>query len=75
MNEFYLLKQSLSKSIGEKYFNDKDLISIYDIVDLLENVVDDYEKLQEEFEDYKQYVESNFKEMSQAEQIGWNENW
>lgn len=75
MNEFYLLKQSLSESIGEKYFNNKDLVSVYDLVSTLEDVVSDYEVLQEEFNNYKQYVESNYRELDQAEQIGWNENW
>ena len=33
------------------------------------------EKLQEEFDDYKQFVADNFKQKSDAELIGYNENW
>ena len=54
------------------HFKNKDMVSVEDILTRLEELIDDIEHLQDEFDDYKQYVEDNYKPLSQAEQIGYN---
>ena len=55
------------------HFKNKDMVSIEDILTELEEVIDDMEALQEEFDEYKRDVEDNYKPISYAEQIGYNE--
>lgn len=56
-----------------RHFKNKDLVSVEDILTELEDVIDELENLQDEFEDYKRDVEDNFRPLTQAEQIGYNE--
>lgn len=51
----------------------KDFVSVEDVLTELEEVIDDMEALQEEFDNYKEYVKDNYRELSQAELIGYNE--
>lgn len=55
------------------HFKNKDMVSVEDILIELEQVIDDMEALQEEFDDYKRDVEDNYKPISYAEQVGFNE--
>ena len=55
------------------YFENKDLVSVEDLLSELENALEKLDCLQEEFDDYKEYVKDNYRELSQAEQIGFNE--
>lgn len=56
-----------------RHFKNKDLVSVEDILTKLEEVIDELENLQDEFEDYKREVEDNYRPLTQAEQIGYNE--
>lgn len=56
------------------YFKDKSLVSLEEIFTKFEEAVDELENLKEEFKDYKQYVEDNYRPLSQAELIGYNES-
>ena len=56
-----------------RHFKNKDLVSVEDILTELEEVIDELENLQDEFEDYKRDVEDNYRPLTQAEQIGYNE--
>lgn len=55
------------------YYKNKDLVKLEDILSDFEQAIDDMEALQEKFDDYKEYVKDNYKELSQAELIGFNE--
>lgn len=55
------------------YFKNKDLVSVEDILTEFEQVIDDKEALQEKFDDFKRDVEDNYKPISYAEQVGFNE--
>lgn len=55
------------------HFKNKDMVSIEEILAELEQVIDDKGALQEEFDDFKREVEDNYKPISYAEQVGFNE--
>ena len=59
MDNVYIKKNDLNKWIG-KYFPNKDLISIDDLLSTIEELDADYEHLKEEFDDFKQNVEDNY---------------
>lgn len=69
MDQVYIKKPYFMK------FPNKDLITIDELISEYEELWDDYNRLEEQFEDFKQDVNDNYKPISQAEQIGWNENW
>ena len=76
MDKTYILSKDLRPCyIKEKYFNDKDFYSIDELIGIIEDLDDKLEHLQEEYDDFKKQVEDNYKPLSQAELIGWNENW
>lgn len=60
MDSVYIKKDDLNRWIG-KYFPNKDLISIDDLLSTIEELDADYEHLKEEFDDFKQNVEDNYK--------------
>lgn len=41
-----------------------------DVIGILEDLVSNYHILKKEFEDYKKYIEYNYKPISIAEQVG-----
>lgn len=47
--------------------------SLNDVICALEEVIDAYEDAQDEIEDIKQDIEDNYKPISRAEEIGFNE--
>lgn len=56
-----------------KHFKNKDLVSVEEILSELEEVIDDLEYLKEEFDDYKEYVKDNYREIPYSEQVGFTE--
>lgn len=56
-----------------RHFKNKDMVSVEEILTELEELIDDLEYLKEEFDDYKRDVEDNYRPLTQAEQIGYNE--
>ena len=54
------------------HFKNKDMVSVEDVLTELENTLEKIDCLQEEFDDYKDYVKDNYKELSQEELIGYN---
>ena len=56
-----------------KHFKNKDLVSVEDILAELEDTLDKLDYLQEEFDDYKEYVKDNYREIPYSEQVGYNE--
>jgi uncharacterized protein (UPF0335 family) len=55
------------------YFKNKDMVSVEELLTKLEELIDDLENKEEELKDLKQDVEDNYRPLSQAEQIGYNE--
>lgn len=51
---------------------EKDLISINELLDALDQLIWEKEELRLEFEEFKQEVEDNYRPVSYAEQAGYN---
>lgn len=68
MEEVYILKSEMNSWI-KKHF-DKDIISINDLLILIEDLDSELEYTKEKFEDYKQYVKDNYKQLTPSE-MGW----
>lgn len=69
MNDIYIKNEDLPEWLTNKYFKHLNLISIDDLINAVEDLDGEVERLTEEFEDYKEYVRSNYKELSYAEQV------
>lgn len=69
MDNIFIKADELTRWLAEKHFKDKDLISLEELLAEFEYVSDELGYLQDEFENYKEYVKSNYKEMSVAEQV------
>ena len=78
MNQIYINIKDMSECYLKKYLQEqlkKDIVSIDEILGLLEDLKGDYDSLEEEFEDFKKNVEDNYKPVSYEEQIGYSRNW
>jgi len=69
VNNIYVSTKEMASWVVDKHFRNKDLVSVDELLCALEDALDDLEHLQEEFDDYKEYIESNYKEMSWKEQV------
>lgn len=68
MNEVYIDMRKESKWIS-KYFN-KDLVSIEELLGVIEDLDSELESLQEKYDDLKQDMEDNYRPIPIEEQIG-----
>lgn len=68
MNEVYIKVANLNKWVG-KYFKNKDLITVDDLIAKIEDLDEDIERLQKELEDEKQDKEDNYKPLKVWEQL------
>ena len=75
MNNVYINTNQIASWVADKYFKNKDIVSVDKILCALEDLADDYDVLEEKYNDFKQDVESNYKLMNTEEQIGWSERW
>lgn len=60
MEEVYIKVQDLGESL-KKHFRDKDLISVIELECLCEDLDAELEGLKEEYEDYQEEVNENYK--------------
>ena len=72
MEKVFIKREELNKWIA-KYFKE-DLVSIDDILRVLEDLEFELDSLKEEFEDYKQMVEDNYKPISAYSMYGVSKN-
>lgn len=59
----------------KKFFKDKELVSIEDLIALIDDLNYDYEKRTEEYEDFIEDVRDNYKFIGMKEAVGYDENW
>ena len=69
MTEVYINTKYFAGWIKSKYFRGKDFYSIDELLNIIEDLDDELESLKEEYQDYKDYVKSNYKELSYREQV------
>ncbi len=74
MDNVYIKKQDVNKWIG-KYFPNKDLISIDDLIGCIEDLDSEVESLKEKYEDLEQDLEDNYKPIDKASQYGVSDSW
>jgi hypothetical protein len=72
MENVFIKREELNKWIA-KYFKE-DLVSIDDILRVLEDLEFELDSLKEEFEDYKQMVTDNYKPISAYSMYGVSKN-
>ena len=53
----------------KRLFDGKDLVSIEDMIELIDELQYDRDYIKEEFEDYKNYVADNYKPIPYGEQV------
>jgi hypothetical protein len=58
------------KGCSLEHFQEKDIYSWNEILEIIENMESELHSLQEEYDDFKQNVEDNYKPISYAEQVG-----
>jgi len=68
MEYVYILKEDLNRWVG-KYYPNKDLVSVDDLLTTIETLDEELTKLKEEFEEFKQNVEENYKQIPYGEEI------
>lgn len=71
MEEVYIKKDYLNKWVA-KYFN-KDLISINDLIGVIEDLDSEVDDLKYKIEQMEQDIEDNYKPISKSEQYDVNE--
>ena len=70
MDEIYIKTTDLSTWMKVKYFKNKDLVSVEELIGLIEDIDDDLEALQEKYDDVEQDLHDNYKPISHAEMYG-----
>lgn len=65
MSEIYIRTIDLPKWLVDLHFNDKDLISISDLIEVLEDASDDLNHYKELYEDLQQDLYDNYKFVGQ----------
>jgi predicted nuclease with TOPRIM domain len=69
MENIYIDLRQENKWIRER-LNNKDMISISDLMDEFENLLYELEEVQEEFKNFKSDVEDNYEPIKYSRQIG-----
>ena len=78
MNEIYIKASDLEESLVERVnketpLSNGDILAISDLVDIIDELLYKIDTLEEEFEDYKQYVKDNYKQRSPYDLYGISE--
>ena len=71
--EMYMKSDYLPQWFVEKHFKDKDLISVNDLIDVIDDLDYELEKLKEEHQDLIDNVRDNYKFIGTREAIGYDE--
>ena len=72
MDQVYIKKNDLSEWT-QKYFKE-DLVSVDDLIRVIEDLDNEIDGVKEEFDDYKQMVADNYKPISASSMYGVSRN-
>lgn len=73
MDELYVKKYYLNEWIA-KYFPNQDLISIEELIGVIEDLDGELEQVKQDFEEYKNYIADNYKQITPQEQCDMHDN-
>lgn len=73
MENIFIKADEIPRNLVDEYFRDKDVVSIDDLIATLDDVDWKLKDLQDDFENFKEEVNDNYKFVGQAEQIGYDE--
>lgn len=68
MNEVFIDIRKENELI-KKLFTNKDYVSVEDLLAVIEELQDELDHKDEVFEDYKQYVADNYRQLTYEEQV------
>lgn len=69
MDNVYVDLRNVNKWISEA-FDDKDMVSVEDVLTKVEDLLGELDAVKEEYEDFKRDVEDNYRPVSYREQLG-----
>ena len=69
MNEVYVKTEELG-FVSDYYFKGKDLITLDELVGALEDAICEKERIEEKYNDFKQNVEDNYRQITPREMYG-----
>lgn len=72
MDQVYIKKNDLSEWT-QKYFKEE-LVSVDDLIRVIEDLDNEIDRVKEEFDDYKQMVADNYKPISASSMYGVGRN-
>lgn len=75
MENIYIKIDEIPRSLAEKYFISKDLVSLDELIAEFDNLYYEYCYLKDEYEEFKEDVEQNYKYIDERERIGYDETW
>ena len=78
MEQVYINLKDMNECFTKRYLQEtlkKDLVSVNELIGLIEDLKGDYDVLQEKYEDLEQDMRDNYKPISVEEQIGYSERW
>ena len=78
MNQVYINIKDMNECYTKRYLQEKfkkDLVSVDELICLIEDLKGDYDEAQEKIEDLEQDIRDNYKRISVEEQIGYSERW
>lgn len=67
----YLKTSTLNSWIIDKYFPEKDLVTVEELINVIEELDGELDHIREQLEDIIQDRDDNYKRKSVEEQIGW----
>lgn len=78
MDQVYINIKDMNECYTKRYLQEKfkkDLVSVDELIGLIEDLKGDYDEAQEKIEDLEQDIRDNYKHISVEEQIGYSERW
>ena len=78
MEQVYINLKDMNECFTKRYLQEtfkKDLVSVDELIGLIEDLKGDYDEAQEKIEDLEQDIRDNYKHISIEEQIGYSERW
>ena len=73
MENIYIKVEEIPRNLVQQYFNNKDLISIDELIKTLDDVNWELNYIKDEYEEYKTDIEENYKFIDTREAIGYDE--